>query len=110
MGSKAPTIIPKLPYLYNEAWYKRYPGANPKLITSAKESSSLPKLLEALNFLATNPSIESKNAAKIIKRAAKKISEYPDIIIEINPQNKLLKVTILGVIDLSILTFTILKV
>lgn len=39
------------------------PGSNPKVITSANESRSLPMGLVTFNALAMNPSVKSKKAA-----------------------------------------------
>ena len=50
--------------------YASRPGATPKLITSASESSSTPKSLWVLVRRATRPSNPSKKMAKKMERAA----------------------------------------
>ena len=84
-------------------------GATPKLITSVRESSSLPTLDVPLISLAIRPSNPSITAATIIAKV--EISNLPSKanFIELNPIQTPISVNILGSITLEFFVDTNLK-
>ena len=71
-------------------------GATPKLIASARLSSSAPKRENALSSLAESPSIMSKHAATKIHITAFSQSESNAKRIPVNPVHKPIVVKMLG--------------
>jgi len=84
----------------NEAdinWLIINPGATPKLITSARESSSFPNSEYDLSNLADNPSRKSKIIAAIINQEPVRISPLAINRIAINPEARLSEVMKFGI-------------
>ena len=71
-------------------------GATPKLITSDKLSSSAPKRENALNNLADNPSIMSKQAATRMQITAFSQSESKANLIPVKPVQSPIVVKMFG--------------
>lgn len=71
-------------------------GATPKLMASARLSSSAPNFENALNSLADNPSIISKHAATRIHMTAFSQSESKANLIPVKPVQRPIVVKIFG--------------
>jgi len=72
-------------------------GTSPKLISSARESSSFPISDGAFNTRASIPSKKSKIALNMIKTSAHSYWASNAITLAIQPENKFRQVTVFGI-------------
>jgi len=104
-GLKSISIPPKTPiFRYEKAMA---PGANPKLMISANESSSLPMGEYAFSIRAANPSQKSNMAEQPISIEA--VIKYPSkaIRVAILPENRFKQVIVLGICGIIPFLFAI---
>ena len=100
---------PTLPRVFSDQKYIIKAGATPKLITSVKESNSLPTLDVPFNNLAIRPSKPSMIAAAIIAIIAISNLLLNANLIELKPMHTPTNVKMFGKITLALFSVTSLK-